>query len=91
MIHDYATVSVATQDSATRAGMAHVLGMLDSDTVERAASQSPSDWQALAVAEQARRDRLEDGTGPVANHVRCCGAHLLCLGLSSRCVPIPIA
>ncbi len=60
MILDYAKLSASTQNSANHAGMAIVLGLLDSDTVGRAAAQEPSEWQALALAEQARRVALEN-------------------------------
>lgn len=44
--------------SINRVHMGLVLGMLDSDTVSRAAAQEPSEWQELAAAEQARREAL---------------------------------
>ena len=41
-----------------RAHAAIVLGMLGCPTVDQCAAQDPSEWQRLAVAEQARRAAL---------------------------------
>ena len=42
----------------TRVAMAIALGRLSCGAVDRVAAQDPSEWQRLAVAEQARRAAL---------------------------------